>query len=71
MTAARRDNSGSFKAKREANEMKRTIVLLRSLRIRTGYLILSFRSRPLSGQEPGLSPAEIEERFWTFLSCGF
>jgi hypothetical protein len=51
--------------------MKRTLVALRSLRIRIRYLIVTINNRLLSAQERDLSPAEIDERFRILLQCGF
>jgi len=51
--------------------MKRTLALLRSLRICIGCLIATFKTRLLSGQEHDLSPAELDQRFRILLRCGF
>jgi hypothetical protein len=51
--------------------MKRTLTLLRLLRISMGYLVATFKNRLLLDQEQDLSPEEIDERFRISLRCGF
>jgi len=51
--------------------MKRTLALLRSVRICIGCLIATFKNRLLSGQEHDLTPTEVDQRFRIMLRCGF